>query len=155
MKKIWRSLYHNFEEWVGACVFCMMFFVLVIQILSRQVFNSPLVWSEELSMMMFVYVALLGVSSCIKENGHVGIDLLDGKLSPFYRKIVNIIINLSVLVSIITFIFVGIQLTERKFVIEMVGLGISSSYLYGALPVISCLMLVRFIENLFRVKKAI
>lgn len=152
MKKALNQFFDNFEEWVGAGIFALMFFVLIVQILFRQVFNNPLVWSEELSMLLFVYIALLGVSSCIKDNGHVGIDLLDGKLSNGLAKLVGVIIGLCTFISIIVFILVGLELTERKAVIEMVGLGISSSYLYGALPVISILMLIRFIQRLIRQK---
>ncbi|WP_208640338.1 TRAP transporter small permease [Vibrio aquaticus] len=149
MKK--RILYflNNAEELIGASVFTLMFMTLVLQIVFRQVFDNPLVWSEELSMMLFVYVALLGVSSEIKDDGHVGIDLISGKLSPVLMKVVAFTISVCTLLCLVVFLLVGIELTERKAVIEMVGLGISSGYLYGALPVLSILMLFRFFQRLY------
>lgn len=141
--------FNNAEELIGASVFTLMFITLILQILFRQVFDSPLIWSEELSMMLFVYVSLLGVSSEIKDNGHVGIDLINGKLPPVLMKIIGFIIGICTLICLLVFLFVGMELTERKAIIEMVGLGISSAYLYGALPVLSILMIFRFFQRIY------
>ena len=43
-----------FEEMIGGVLFLIMFVILVLQILARQVFKSPLTWSEELAGLIFV-----------------------------------------------------------------------------------------------------
>lgn len=149
MKKKLLYFLNNAEELIGAALFSVMFLVLVLQIVFRQIFNSPLVWSEELSMMLFVFIALLGVSSEIKDNGHVRLDLIDDKIKGKVKTVIKISIGICTLISIVTFVFVGFELADRKAIIEMVGMGISSVYLYGALPIISLLMLFRFIQRLY------
>ena len=56
------------EEWIGGSLFMGMFVILVIQILARQVFRSPLTWSEQLAGLIFVYVGMLGISIGIRNQ---------------------------------------------------------------------------------------
>lgn len=68
------KVFNKLEEWLGGSLFIAMFIVLVMQIFARQIFNSPLIWSEELSRLIFVYVGLLGVSMGIRSQQHIMID---------------------------------------------------------------------------------
>ena len=45
---------NKLEEWLGGTLFIAIFGILIAQILSRQVFPSPLIWSEELAKLLFV-----------------------------------------------------------------------------------------------------
>ena len=62
------KIFNKLEEWIGGGLFIGLFLILVVQIFARQVFDSPLIWSEELSRLMFVYVGLLGVSMGIRSQ---------------------------------------------------------------------------------------
>ena len=150
MKRIIVRVFDNFEEWIGAVLFSVMFIVLVLQIIFRQIINQPLIWSEQLSMMIFVYIALIGVSSCIKNDEHVGLDLVEGKVSKRTAIIFEVIKYLATFIVLVFFMTIGVSLTERKYEIEVVALGISSSYIYGALPLITILMFVRFFQNIWK-----
>ena len=145
-----KSFSRNFEEYVGGFLFTLMFLVLLLQIFFRQILNQPLVWSEQLSMTMFVYIALLGVSSCIKHSDHVGIDMLVGKFPPVINLLFEILKDVVILICIIFMMKIGYSLTMRKMPIELVALGISSAWVYAALPSLALLMLYRFFEVVFK-----
>jgi TRAP-type transport system small permease protein len=53
----------------------------------RYGFNSGITVSEELSRWAFVWMTFLGAIIAIKENGHLGTDMLIGKLGPTGKKI--------------------------------------------------------------------
>ena len=55
------KIFNKLEEWIGGGLFIGLFLILVVQIFARQVFDSPLIWSEELSrlMCMLVYLELV------------------------------------------------------------------------------------------------
>jgi TRAP-type transport system small permease protein len=53
----------------------------------RYGFNSGITVSEELSRWAFVWMTFLGAIIAIKENGHLGTDMLIGKLGPAGKKI--------------------------------------------------------------------
>lgn len=142
LKKIWDNL----EEIVGAVLFVIMFGVLVAQIVARQIFDSPLTWSEELAILLFVYVGMLGVSAGIKYKQHVMIDFLYNKFSIKGTKIAHTIIQAIVFISLVTIIFIGIKLFQRKMIFELIALKISAGWMYASLPAVGTLMLVRFIN---------
>ncbi len=145
MKKILKY----YEEYLGGILFSIMFITLVMQIFSRQILNRPLIWTEELARLVFVYIAMLGVTLGIKYNQHVGIQVLSEKFPPKITKVTNIIQTILTGTVIILFIVVGVGITKRKASLELISLGISSKYLYGALPLGGVMMGIRYVENIY------
>ena len=47
------KFFNKLEEWIGGALFLVIFGILVAQILFRQAFQSPLIWSEELAKLLF------------------------------------------------------------------------------------------------------
>ncbi len=152
-EKVMKKFLRNFEEYIGAFLFVIMFVILILQIFSRQILNKPLIWSEQLSMLIFVYVALLGVVLGIKHQQHIGIDIINefkDKLPALIVKGIDIIKDITVFIIIIIFFIVGLAIAIRKQDIELVSLGMSYFYLYISLPLASVLMMIRFIEGLLK-----
>lgn len=134
------------EEWIGGTLFMGMFIVLIAQILARQVFGRPLMWSEELSSLIFVYVGMLGISMGIRNQTHVLIDFLSSRFSPRVQKIVFTISQIIIFICIIFMGYLGNILYKKKWIFELVSLKISSGWMYLALPLISILMIYRFYQ---------
>lgn len=143
-----RRILYNIEEIIGAALFIAMFAILVAQIVFRQIFNSPLVWSEELAILLFVYVGMLGVSIGIKYRQHVFIDFLYNKFSGKGLKIANTFIQTIVFIALVAMIQIGYKLFLRKKMFQLIALKISAGWMYVALPLIATLMLIRFIQVL-------
>ena len=143
-----KRILDNLEEIVGAILFIMMFAILVAQIIFRQIFDSPLVWSEELAILLFTYVGMLGVSIGIKYRQHVFIDFLYNKFSGKGLKIANTFIQSVVFISLIAMIQIGYKLFLRKKIFQLIALKISAGWMYVALPLIATLMLIRFFQVL-------
>jgi TRAP-type transport system small permease protein len=53
----------------------------------RYAFNSGITVSEELSRWAFVWMTFLGAIIAVKEGGHLGTDMLVGRLGPTGKKI--------------------------------------------------------------------
>lgn len=143
-----KRILNNLEEIIGAILFIMMFAILVAQIVFRQIFDSPLVWSEELAILLFTYVGMLGVSIGVKYRQHVFIDFLYNKFSGKGLKIANTFIQSVVFISLIAMIQIGYKLFLRKKIFQLIALKISAGWMYVALPVIATLMLIRFFQVL-------
>lgn len=143
-----KRILDNLEEIIGAVLFIAMFGILVAQIIFRQIFDSPLVWSEELAILLFTYVGMLGVSIGIKYRQHVFIDFLYNKFSGKGLKIANTFIQSVVFISLIVMIQIGYKLFLRKKIFKLIALKISSGWMYGALLIIATLMLIRFLQIL-------
>ena len=141
-----KRILNNLEEIIGAILFIMMFAILVAQIVFRQIFDSPLVWSEELAILLFTYVGMLGVSIGVKYRQHVFIDFLYNKFSGKGLKIANTFIQSVVFISLIAMIQIGYKLFLRKKIFQLIALKISAGWMYIALPLIATLMLIRFFQ---------
>jgi TRAP-type C4-dicarboxylate transport system permease small subunit len=143
-----KKVFDNIEEIIGTTLFIMMFVILVAQIVFRQIFDSPLVWSEELAILLFTYVGMLGVSIGIKYKQHVFIDFLYNKFSGKGLKIANTFIQSVVFISLVAMIQIGYKLFLRKKIFQLIALKISAGWMYIALPLIATLMLIRFFQVL-------
>lgn len=144
-----KKIFDNLEEILSAILFVIMFGILIAQIIYRQILNSPLVWSEELAILLFVYIGLLGISMGIKKKQHVYIDFLYKKFPEKFQKVVDIFINVVVFLSITGMIVIGYKVFLRKRIFELIALKISAGWMYIALPLIGILMLIRFIQSIF------
>ncbi|AWX15932.1 C4-dicarboxylate ABC transporter permease [Mergibacter septicus] len=137
--------FNQLEEWLGGTLFLVTFAILITQIVARQLFNSPLIWSEELARLLFVYVGMLGISIAIRQQQHVYIDFITNLMSPKVKKIAFSCVQILIFISLILFIHFGIRLFNKA-TFQLVSLGISEKWLYASLPLIAGLMLIRFFQ---------
>lgn len=145
-----KKVYDNFEEMVGSTLFVAMLVVLVAQTLARQGLGVPLVWSEELSKLVFIYAGYLGIVACIKDDSHVSIDVFVKKLPAKARKWVYTFNQLLVLCALITVFIISITILQNQSHLTIVSLQISYVYMYAALPILTLLMIYRLIERVVK-----
>ena len=88
-------------DWIdkGASAYCTLLELLLVLLLAamvvmvfgnvvlRYAFNSGITVSEELSRWAFVWMTFLGAIVAVKEGGHLGTDMLVGRLGPTGKKI--------------------------------------------------------------------
>lgn len=88
-------------DWIdkGAGAYCKLLELLLVVLLAamvimvfgnvvlRYAFNSGITVSEELSRWAFVWMTFLGAIIAVKESGHLGTDMLVGRLGPTGKKI--------------------------------------------------------------------
>ena len=138
--------FDKLEEYIGGSLFIVIFAILVLQVFFRQVIRTPLVWSEELARLIFVYVAMLGISIGIRKQQHIFIDFLFTRFSPAVQKVVFTISQIIIFVCIICMGWFGKYLVAKKWIFEIVTLNVSSGWMYLAMYAISFLMMIRFFQ---------
>lgn len=67
---------------------CLAVMVVLVfgNVVMRYGFNSGITLSEELSRWLFVWMTFMGAIVALKEHGHLGTDMLVGKLGPAGKK---------------------------------------------------------------------
>ena len=67
---------------------CLAVMVVLVfgNVVMRYGFNSGITLSEELSRWLFVWMTFMGAIIALKEHGHLGTDMLVGKLGPAGKK---------------------------------------------------------------------
>jgi TRAP-type C4-dicarboxylate transport system permease small subunit len=73
----------------GLIALCLLVMVLMVfgNVVLRYVFNSGIAASEELSRWLFVWMTFLGAVVALKDHGHLGTDMLVGRLPPMGKRI--------------------------------------------------------------------
>jgi TRAP-type C4-dicarboxylate transport system permease small subunit len=128
--------------------------VLFFQVVTRYVFGQPSVWSEELAVSIFPWLAMVAIPLGFRRGEHLTLDLFSKRYSPRVRRVVSIALCA---LTVITFAIIGylaVQLLpagDRQLLAGIQqGLGIPAkqSWIYLAVPVGSALSIVFAIERL-------
>jgi TRAP-type C4-dicarboxylate transport system permease small subunit len=83
---------------IAVCLTCMATFVFANVIL-RYFFNQGLTWAEEASRYLFIWLIFLGAIVAYQENVHLGVDSLIKKLSAKTKRIIFILNNIILIVT--------------------------------------------------------
>lgn len=70
-----------------AAALALMVVLVFGNVFMRYALNSGITLSEELSRWLFVWVTFMGAVVALKEHGHLGTDMLVGRLGPLGKKI--------------------------------------------------------------------
>jgi TRAP-type C4-dicarboxylate transport system permease small subunit len=70
----------------------IMFAAFIVQIAFRYLFNFPIGWSSELSVIAWLYMVLIGAAFWLKESEEIRFDLLAGALGPRARRVIGILV---------------------------------------------------------------
>lgn len=84
----------GFEETVIAVLLGLMTMITFVNVVMRYIFNASLIWGLEVTLILFAWLVLFGVSYGVKVTAHLGVDAITNMLSPGPRKAVAIIAGL-------------------------------------------------------------
>jgi TRAP-type transport system small permease protein len=79
--------YCKFLGYLIAAMLAVMVALVFGNVFMRYAFNSGFTLSEELSRWLFVWMTFLGAVVALRSNGHLGTDMLVGKLGPTGKRI--------------------------------------------------------------------
>ena len=74
-----------------ALILALMTIITFVNVVLRYVFNDSLIWGLEVTLVLFAWLVLLGISHCIKLFSHIGVDFVVNIITPGWRKIFGII----------------------------------------------------------------
>jgi TRAP-type transport system small permease protein len=120
----------------------------------RYGFNSGIIWSEEVSLLLAVWFIFIAMGLGVKQRLHISISLFDAARIPKWldkallrlRDIVLIVVGIVMLRS-------GASLTEITMKSIMPATQWPAGLLYAVLPVSSVVILYEAVTNLFGVDK--
>jgi C4-dicarboxylate transporter DctQ subunit len=125
------------------------------EVILRYVFNTGWSGSYEVTIMALIWCTFIGVSLGIKENIHIGVDVLVVRFAPKTRRVLIIIsIALCFLFGVVVAVkgFAFAEFISRSHLLSR-DLRIPMEIGYLAVPVGGVLICLRFIERLAHVLK--
>ena len=86
-------IFKNFEEIMASVAVSITVLVVTINVVLRYIFGFVVPWSEELSVICFIWTVYFGISSCYKHKLHMGVDvviqLLPQKAKRPFRMLIS------------------------------------------------------------------
>lgn len=79
VEKVVNTLSHGGSV-VGGLFTGVMTATVTLAVVLRYVFSRPIGWSEEISIYLMIWAAFLGAAYALKEDAHIGVDLLFSRL---------------------------------------------------------------------------
>ena len=116
--------------------------ILSVGVFARFVLNVPLVWSDELSGILFLWLAMLGAVIALQRGEHMRMSALVNLLPPRAAVLLQAITTGAVALFLVLLLPSAAQYAEQQAVITSPALGLSDMIRTAALPVGTALMLV-------------
>lgn len=131
-------------------LFVFMTFLVIYQVVSRYVFNSPLTFTEDLLGYSFVWLTLIGTTILFSNKEHMNIDFIVDKFPKNVRASIDILIDLLVIVVAIgIFIYGGFKVIQIGGLQMSPTLNIPLSYVYSILPITGVLLIIICLCNVY------
>ncbi|UOQ48687.1 TRAP transporter small permease [Gracilibacillus caseinilyticus] len=122
---------------------------ILLQIFTRTFLNFTPAWSEELARLLFVWISFLGIAYGFKEKLHIAVGLLVKKFNDRIKSLIEYMTKALIIIFGLVLIYFGTEFMLLMNYSTMAGLGISSSFLYAAVPVAGIFVTINGIELLF------
>ena len=79
------------EETAIAVLLGLMTVVTFVNVVLRYGFNTSLIWGLEVTLILFAWLVILGMSYAVRVTAHLGVDAVTSRLSPAWQRIVALV----------------------------------------------------------------
>ena len=148
---LWKRIaffLNRLEEVLLSCLLILMVLLGFIQILFRNVLSIGLYWIDPILRHSVLWVALLGASAATREDRHISIDLLSGRIGPRTRYWVQAVIHLFAATVCFLLILPAVQFVQGEYqVSKTLALGIPIWVSQSIIPVMLAVLSLRFLSK--------
>ena len=132
-------------ENVAAGLLAVMFVAFIVQIAFRYLFNFPVGWTSELSVITWLWLVLWGAAFVVKEDEEIRFDLIHGAAGRRARIAMGIVTAISILVLYgmslpATLSYVGFMKVEKTAYLK-----IRFDWLYSIYAIFCVAVIVRYV----------
>ena len=123
--------------------------IMTAQVVMRFVFQSPLTWSQELTLFLLIYLCYFSADIVYYRNEHISVDYFVELMPVKLRKMVSVFVNLLICLSLGFILPYSIKIIESQSDHVIAGvIPISKSYWVLPLAICFALMILKCIEKI-------
>ena len=140
------SFYERLEETLLVSLVVLMVSLGFLQILFRNLISVGIVWIDPLVRHLVLWVALLGASVATRENRHIVIDVLSGRVSAVYYSRVQGAVQLFSALVCLLLVYPAIRFVQNDYVAgKTLAFGIPLWLSQAIMPTMMLVMGARFL----------
>lgn len=131
--------------------FCLALMVILVfgNVLLRYAFDTGITWSEEMSRFLLIWMTFLGAVGALKDNDHLGVDMLVKKLPLNGKRAVFVLSNVIVLYVLWIVLDGSWKLTLSSLASKAPATGLPYAYINGIGIVMSIGMGIIVLFNIY------
>ena len=108
--------------------------LLFVGVMSRYVFHAPIVWSDELASIIFLWLAMLGSAIAVQRGRHMRLDYIAGRLPPGMRAVAGVLTSAVPVLFVVCVFPAALDYADDQSFIETPALGWSGLVRAAAMP---------------------
>jgi TRAP-type C4-dicarboxylate transport system permease small subunit len=130
------------NRWTILTMMALMVLLVFMNVVCRYILNFSIIWAEEISQYLMVWVAFLGAGLALREGRHVAIEILQDHLPSTARKMTRHFVAMLVILFMAMLTLLGFQFAYFAWDQETPVLNISLGIPYLAVPIGALLLLI-------------
>lgn len=135
----------DLAAWLAALGFAVMFAAFIVQIFSRYVLNDPTAWTQEVTLICYIWVVFWTAAFLLEERDQITFDMVAIAMPAWVRRWLAFACAILVAIAFGTVLpstvdWIGFMRFEKSPV-----LGLRYDWLYSIFILFSCLVVVRAI----------
>ena len=130
------------NQWIVIIMMAVMATLVFTNVVCRYILSFSIVWAEEVSQYLMVWVAFLSAGLALRQGRHVAIELLQDHLPSTARKVTRHLVALLLIVFMGILIVLGFQFARFAWDQETPVLNIPLGIPYLAVPIGALLLLI-------------
>ncbi|MDR1741995.1 MAG: TRAP transporter small permease [Synergistaceae bacterium] len=103
-----KNFFYHFEEVLGALFLAIMVTVAFVNVITRYVLKVSMAFTEELTLYLFVWITLLGVSLAFREGANMAVSALYNRFGSGIRRGLDIFAALCSVLFFAVFTYFGV-----------------------------------------------
>lgn len=147
MEKINKTI-DKIVDIVSIYLFLMLFGTVLLQVFFRYILNTPLIWSEELSRYIFIWISFLGWVLATRNRTHIKVNIVLDSLPTKIKFITSIFIQFLIIIFSTSLIFLGFRMAKISINSPTITLFFTFAYIYAVVPISAALIIFYSIREL-------
>jgi len=109
------NIYDKLLQKLVIILFSIMIILAFSEVIARHVFSRPIIWSEELGRMLFIWCVFLGSALAFSRNSHITIDYFTNFIPIKLLRPIAISMNILVMATLIFVLILGTKFAAANF----------------------------------------
>ncbi|PTQ65077.1 TRAP transporter small permease [Celeribacter persicus] len=140
----------HIRDWATIAMFVVLFLTLVAGIVSRYVLHAPIAWTDELAVILFIWVIFFTGGFSLPYKEHFGFDVVYDMLSLRSKRVISIVTSAglaAVLIYSLPFVWDYISFMWRE---RTAALQWRYDYVYMIFPIFQVAVVLGLLRRLVR-----
>jgi TRAP-type transport system small permease protein len=145
LRTVAEAWFVRLNQWLVIALMAVMATLVFANVVSRYVFSYSIIWVEELTRYMMVWVGFLGSGLVLRYGAHIGVDVFQDLLPKLAAQVLRAAIVVILAGTFLSMTWLGFRYAAFAWDQQTPVLNWSSGLIYLSIPIGSALMLAHLL----------